>query len=156
MNIVQSWKKNSGFTSYTLQIYLTFQTFIWLFEFKVILKLFPEQLQSSGILSTRDILRTLSVLALLRFLIHSKSWKIENPRHIQNTVNLQNTVSKNSQLSVTLRFRNQGHIQNPIKYLYNGAFCSEPCVTLAYLESCYIGNLRNVRNPVKHLWCSIF
>ena len=24
MNIVQSWKKNSGFTSYTLQIYLIF------------------------------------------------------------------------------------------------------------------------------------
>ena len=36
------------------------------------------------------------------------------------------------------------------------AFISEPCVALAYLEPCHIQNLRNIRNPVKHLWCSSF
>ena len=40
--------------------------------------------------------------------------------------------------------------------IYNGAFCSKSCVTQTYLESCHIENLRNIRNPVKHLWCSIF
>ena len=39
--------------------------------------------------------------------------------------------------------------------IYNGAFCSEPCVTLAYLEPLHVQNLRNIWNPVKHLWCCI-
>ena len=38
----------------------------------------------------------------------------------------------------------------------SGAFCSKTCVTLAYLEPYRIQNLRNIWNPVKHLWCSIF
>ena len=49
INIVQSQKKSLSFTSYTLQTYLIFQRFLWIFEFKVILKLFPEQMQSSGL-----------------------------------------------------------------------------------------------------------
>ena len=32
----------------------------------------------------------------------------------------------------------------------------ETCVTATYLESCHIQNLRNIRNPVKHIWSSIF
>ena len=32
----------------------------------------------------------------------------------------------------------------------------ESCVTLAYLESWYIQNLRNIQNPVKQLWCNVF
>ena len=27
---------------------------------------------------------------------------------------------------------------------------------MANLEPCHIQNLRNIRNPVNHLWCSIF
>ena len=58
---------------------------------KVILKLFPEQIQNSDKLRTQNILRTLSIYTLhqytllkfsiLRFLIYSKSWYIENLRH---------------------------------------------------------------------------
>ena len=40
--------------------------------------------------------------------------------------------------------------------IYNGAFCSKPCVNQAYLEPYQIQNLENIRNPVNHLWCSIF
>ena len=73
--------------------------------------------------------------------------------------------------------------------IYNGPFCSEPYVTLTYLEPChimepeedsefcqasinsifqesyltlayleswYIQNLRNIQNPVKHLRCNVF
>ena len=32
----------------------------------------------------------------------------------------------------------------------------ESCVTLAYLESWYIQNLRNIENPLKHLWFNVF
>ena len=35
-----------------------------------------------------------------------------------------------------------------------GAFCSEPCVTLAYLETCH--NLRYIQNNVKHLYRNIY
>ena len=59
MYIVQS--QNSGFRSYTLQTYLIIQKFPWIFGFKVILTLFPEQIQNSGICRTRNILRTLSI-----------------------------------------------------------------------------------------------
>ena len=38
-------------------IYLILQSFPWTFEFKVILSLFPEQIQSSSIFRTRGILR---------------------------------------------------------------------------------------------------
>ena len=61
MNIVQSQKKNSGFRSYTLQTYFIRQSFPWIFEFKVILRLFPELIQNSGIFRTGGILRTLSI-----------------------------------------------------------------------------------------------
>ena len=54
-------EKNSGFRSYTLQTYLILQSFPWAFEFKVILRLSPEQIQTSGIFRTRGILRTLSI-----------------------------------------------------------------------------------------------
>ena len=33
-----------------------FLSFPWIFEFKVILKLFPEQIQNSGIFRTQDVL----------------------------------------------------------------------------------------------------
>ena len=39
---------------------------------------------------------------------------------------------------------------------YNGAICSQHCVIPVYLEHYHIHNLRNIQNPVKHLWCSIF
>ena len=42
MNIVQSKKKNSGFRSYTVRIYLIFKSLLCTFEFKVIWK-FQEQ-----------------------------------------------------------------------------------------------------------------
>ena len=45
----------------TLQTRLTFQSFSWIFEFKVKLKLFPKQIQNSGIFRTRDVSRTLSI-----------------------------------------------------------------------------------------------
>ena len=32
----------------------------------------------------------------------------------------------------------------------------ESWLTLAYWESWYIQNLRNIQNPVKHLWCNVF
>ena len=32
----------------------------------------------------------------------------------------------------------------------------ESCVTLAYLDSWYIQNLRNIQNPAKRLWCNVF
>ena len=66
---------------------------------------------------------------IFRFLIHSKSWYIENLRHIQNsislfTVRIQFTpwtsrvqFTQNPQFSVTLPFKNCRHIQNPIKYI---------------------------------------
>ena len=31
------------------------------------------------------------------------------------------------------------------------AFCSELCVTLAYLEACHVQDLRNIQNPVKQV-----
>ena len=49
----------------------------------------------------------------------------------------------------------RGIYQNPI-FIYNGPFCSETCVTLTYLEPWHIQNLRNIWNPVTHLWCSNF
>ena len=141
MSMVQSKKKNSGFRSYTRRIYLIFQSLPWIFEFKNILKLSPEQIQNSGIFRTRDILRTVSIhpvkIQQIRFLIHSKSCSIENLRHIQDTVNLQNTVYTELTIHCNLPFKNLRRIQDPIKYLYNGAFFSEPCVTLTYLELYY-------------------
>ena len=35
--------------------------------------------------------------------------------------------------------------------IYNGAFCSEPSVTLAYFEPWDVQNLKNIWNPVNHL-----
>ena len=40
--------------------------------------------------------------------------------------------------------------------IYNGGFCSVPCVALICLEHWYIQNLRNIQNPIKDLWCSVF
>ena len=45
-------EKESVFRSYTLRTYLVFP---WKFESTVILKLFPEQIQDSGIFRTGDI-----------------------------------------------------------------------------------------------------
>ena len=41
--------------------YLIFGNFPWIFEFRVILELFPEQIQNPGIFRTQDTLRTLSI-----------------------------------------------------------------------------------------------
>ena len=60
MNIVQGKKTNSGFRSYALQTSY-FLEFPWIFQFKVILRLLPEQTQNSGIFRTRAMLRTLSI-----------------------------------------------------------------------------------------------
>ena len=46
-------------------------------------------------------------------------------------------------------------IPYPEPYQYE-VFCSEPCVTLAYLETCHIQNLRNIQNHVKHLYRNIY
>ena len=35
--------------------------------------------------------------------------------------------------------------------IYNGTLCSEPCVTLSYLEPWHVQNLNNIWNPVNHL-----
>ena len=40
--------------------------------------------------------------------------------------------------------------------IYNGQCCGELWVTLAYLELCHLQNPKNIWNPVKDLWCSIF
>ena len=62
MNIVQSWKNNSGFRSFIhFEHILFFRVFPWIFGFKVILKLVPEQIQNCGIFRIRDILRIFSV-----------------------------------------------------------------------------------------------
>lgn len=49
INFVQSYKKNSSFRSYELPIYPIFYIFPWIFKFKDILKLFPEQIQNYGL-----------------------------------------------------------------------------------------------------------
>ena len=51
-------------------------------------------------------------------------------------------------------FRTRG-IFRTLSNIYNGAFCSEPCVTLTYLEPWHIQNLRNIENSVKHLWWNV-
>ena len=182
MNIVQSWQQNSGFRSNTLRIYLIFQSFLWIFKFKVILSCFQSRLKTLAY--SEPCQYTLRKSSILRFLIHLISFNIliylilNKPQHIQNTVNLQNTIytefttllnlsifrtpwisriqfTQNSQLFITLPFKDLD-IFKTLSSIYNGAFCSEPCVTLAYLEPCHNQNLRNIRDPVKHLWCSIF
>ena len=45
---------------YTPNIYYSLE-FPWIFEFKVILRFFPELIQNSGIFGTRGILRTFSI-----------------------------------------------------------------------------------------------
>ena len=40
---------------------ISYKSFLWIFEFKNILKLLPELIQNSGIFRTRDILRTVSI-----------------------------------------------------------------------------------------------
>ena len=63
MNIVQSWKKSSSFRSYALRTYLIFliSHFIRVSPEYLNLKLFPEQIQYSGIFRTRTVLKTLSI-----------------------------------------------------------------------------------------------
>ena len=140
------------------------QSYLWIFEFKTILKLFSQQIQNSGIFATRVILGSLSIYPvklcenLLRFLIHSKSRYIENLREIQNIINLQNRVyTVNPQVSVTLPFKNLQAYPEPYQiFIMDEAFYSDFGVTRAYLEPCHVQKLRNIRNPVKHLWFSIF
>ena len=55
MNIAQSQNKNSGFRLYILQAGLILQSIPWIFEFRITVKLFPEQIQNSGIFRTRVI-----------------------------------------------------------------------------------------------------
>ena len=47
-------------------------------------------------------------------------------------------------------FKTQGIFRNPSD-IYYGEFYSEPCVTLAYLETWHIQNPRDIHNTVKHL-----
>ena len=71
-------------------------------------------------------------------------------RHIQDTVSLKNTVYIKLTTLVILPLRTRG-ILRALSNIYNDPFCSEPYVTLTYLEPCHIWNLRNNRNPIKHL-----
>ena len=58
MNIVQSWKNNSGFRSYIHFQHLIFQSFPWIFEFKIVSR------------------------------TNSELWHIQNPKYIKNLVNI--------------------------------------------------------------------
>ena len=69
-------------------------------------------------------------------------------RHIQNNVDLWNIIY--TEFSVTCHLKTRG-IFKVLSNIYNGTFCSEPCVTLAYLKLWHVQNLRNIWNPVKHL-----
>ena len=54
-------------------------------------------------------------------------------RHIQDTVSLKNTVYIKLTTLVTLPLRTRG-ILRTLSNICNGPFCSEPYVTLTYLE----------------------
>ena len=56
---------------------------------------------------------------------------------------------QNSQLSQPCHLRTRG-IFRTLSNTYNGAFCSELYAIPTYSEP------EDIRNPVKHLWCSIF
>ena len=58
--LFKAGKNDSGFQSYIIQTSNFFLNFPWILEFKVILKLLPEQIQNSSIFRTRGILGTLS------------------------------------------------------------------------------------------------
>ena len=87
--------------------------FFLIFEFKVISKLFPEHIENPRYI--KNPFNMPCKTSILRFQIHAKSQYIKNLTDIQNNVNLQNTVY--TEFSVILPFKNQRHIQNPIKYL---------------------------------------
>ena len=114
----------------------------------------------------------------------SKLWHNQNPRYIKNPSNIpcdipayedswymQNLgilrtwgifrITWISRIQFTQNFLWPCHLRprgifRTLSNIYNEAFCSELCVTLAYLKPWHVQNLRNIWNPVKHLWCSIF
>ena len=96
-----------------------------------------------------SILRNLSI-----YLVKIQVIQIPNTFKIlaqsEYRASIEHSYTQNSQLLVTLSIKTLRHIQN-LSNIYNGAFCSEPCVTLEYFESWYIQNLRNIQNPVKYL-----
>ena len=47
-------------------------------------------------------------------------------------------------MSVSLCHLRTRDIFRTLLDIYDGAFCSEPCVTLAYLEPWHVQNLRNI------------
>ena len=59
----------------------------------------------------------------------------------------------NSQLSVTLQFKTLEADSEPYQISIMERFVQK---FVWYLDPFHIHNLRNIRNPVKHLWCSIF
>ena len=89
------------------------------------------------------------------------SWYIQN-LSIFRTYNIQNTIGTEEyweiiQTYVMDRFlpehwyiQNSRLIQNPVKYPW-WRICSEPCITLAYLEAWHSQNPRHTQNTVKHL-----
>ena len=89
--------------------------------------------------SWTEIFRTLLYLGPKEYSEYSKSLEYSLYR------------SQNSLKPCYLRTRG---ILRTLSDIYNGAFSSEPYVTLTYLEPCYIWNLKNIRNPVKRLWAA--
>ena len=119
--------------------------------------MFPEQIKNYSIFRTQGILRTLSTYPV-------KLWHIKIPDTcslgILRTWNIFR-ITWISRIQFTQNFLWPCHLRTrgifrTLSNIYNEAFCSELCVTLAYLKPWHVQNLRNIWNPVKHLWCSIF
>ena len=119
---------------------------VFLGHLKVIWRLFPEQLQTSGTYRTWGILRNLSIYPVklyhikipdaCKVLVYWKPWDIFRITWISTI-----QFTKNFQQPCHLRTRG---IFRTLLNIYNGAFCSEPCVTLAYLKPWHVQNLRNI------------
>ena len=89
---------------------------------------------------TRGILGTLPIYCV-------KLYHVKIPDTFKILVYLEPQTYSEYRESLHLKTRG---IFRTLPNLYNGAFYSDPCVTLANLEPWYILNLRNIQNLVMH------